>query len=231
MKAKLCCARRTVLGILGRSGAFAEFLLIPERCLVAVPDSVSDDCAVFAEPLAAALHVLDEVATGSKPRRAIVLGDGKLGLLIVRALASEAIETTLVGRHERKLAIARGGLVAAFLESQLPDSHRGADLVVEATGSEAGLARALELVAPRGTIVLKTTVAAKLTLDLAPVVIHEIKIVGSRCGHIPRAMAALQSGAVDPRPLVEARYPLTRVDEALEHAGRKGALKVLVDAG
>lgn len=224
------CATRTVLGILGRSGSFAELLTVPERCLVEVPSSLSDDRAVFAEPLAAALHVVDEFEGAPKPRRAIVLGDGKLGQLIVRAVASEGIPTTLVGRHAHKLELAKKASgVEAFLENDLPSSHRGADLVVEATGSEAGLARALELVAPRGTVVLKTTVAAKLTVDLAPLVIHEVKLVGSRCGDMKRAIAALAQGAVDPTPLIEGRYPLERADEALAHAARKGALKVLVE--
>lgn len=225
------CASRTVLGILGRSGSFAERFTVPERCLVEVPASLDDDRAVFAEPLAAALHVVDEFANAAKPKRAIVLGDGKLGQLIVRAVASEGIPTTLVGRHAHKLALAKKASgVEAFLENDLPSSHRGADLVVEATGSEAGLARALELVAPRGVIVLKTTVAAKLTVDLAPLVIHEVKLVGSRCGDMKRAIASLASGAVDPTPLIEARYPLARADEAMTHAARRGALKILVDS-
>jgi alcohol dehydrogenase len=221
------CAKRTVLGIVGRAGAFAERLVLPERCLVEVPAAVDDDRAVFAEPLAAALHVLDDVER--QPSRAVVLGDGKLGQLIVRALVSQGVPTTLVGRHRHKLALATTTGVTTFLEGELPASERGAELVVEATGSEAGLATALQIVAPRGTVVLKTTVAAKLTVDLAPVVIHEIRVVGSRCGDMSQAVGVLASGKVDPRPLVEARYPLARADEALAHAGRRGALKVLID--
>ncbi|MBX3191294.1 MAG: alcohol dehydrogenase catalytic domain-containing protein [Labilithrix sp.] len=221
------CPHRTVLGILGRSGAFAERVSVPERCLVEVPSSLDDDRAVFAEPLAAALHVLDDCA--ERPRRGIVLGDGKLGQLIARALASEGVATTLVGRHAHKLALAAPLGIETFLERELPSSQRGADLVVEATGSESGLARALELVAPRGTVALKTTVAAKLTIDLAPVVINEVRVVGSRCGDLARAVDVLARGGVDPLPLVEARYPLARADEAFAHAGRRGALKVLVD--
>jgi threonine dehydrogenase-like Zn-dependent dehydrogenase len=224
------CSTRTVLGILGRSGAFAELVAVPERCLVAVPEDMEDDRAVFAEPLAAALHVLDELEDGPSRPRAIVLGDGKLGQLIARALASANVDTTLVGRHEHKLALARAVGIETFLEEALPAARRGADLVVEATGSEAGLASALTLVRPRGTVVLKTTVASKLTVDLAPVVIHELRVVGSRCGDMKRAVDVLASGKVDPRPLVEARYPLARADEALAHAGRRGALKILVDA-
>ena len=224
------CKRRTVLGIVGRSGAFAELVTIPERCLVEVPETVTDDRAVFAEPLAAALHVLDELDLTKRPR-AIVLGDGKLGQLIVRALVSQGVTTTLVGRHAHKLALAAAAGAETFLESELPSSRSGADLVVEATGSEAGLAHALALVVPRGTVILKTTVAAKLTVDLAPVVIHEIRVVGSRCGDMQRAIDVLARGEVDPLPLVEARYPLARADEALAHAGRRGALKVLIDGG
>jgi len=236
------CATRTVLGIAGRSGSFAELLTVPERCLVAVPEGLDDDRAVFAEPLAAALHVVDEFegAGARRPERAIVLGDGKLGQLIARALASQGVTTTLVGRHPHKLALAAsagggaggggGAGIETFLEADLPASRRGAPLVVEATGSEGGLTQALALVAPRGTVVLKTTVAAKLTVDLAPLVIHEVRLVGSRCGDMQRAVEVLASGAVDPLPLVEARYPLARADEALAHAGRRGALKVLIDS-
>jgi alcohol dehydrogenase len=223
------CATRTVLGIAARSGSFAELLTVPERCLVAVPDVLDDDRAVFAEPLAAALHVLDELEATRPPRRAVVLGDGKLGQLIVRALLSQRIETTLVGRHAAKLALAAAAGAETFLEPDLPASRRGADLVVEATGTEGGLAQVLAIVAPRGVVVLKTTVAAKLNVDLAPLVIHEVRLVGSRCGDMKRAVDVLASGAVDPLPLVEARYPLERADEALAHAGRRGALKILID--
>ncbi|HSO38056.1 MAG TPA: alcohol dehydrogenase catalytic domain-containing protein [Labilithrix sp.] len=223
------CPHRTVLGIAGRSGSFAELLAVPERCLVAVPAALDDDRAVFAEPLAAALHVLDELEDGRLPRRALVLGDGKLGQLIVRALLSQGVPTTLVGRHAAKLALARAAGAETFLEADLPASQRAADLVVEATGSEGGLSQALTLVAPRGVIVLKTTVAAKLTVDLAPLVIHEVRLVGSRCGDMQRAIDVLASGSVDPLPLVEARYPLAQADLALAHAGRRGVLKVLVD--
>jgi threonine dehydrogenase-like Zn-dependent dehydrogenase len=226
------CGDRTVLGIAGRSGAFAELLAVPARCLVEVPEAVSDDVAVFAEPLAAALHVLDELDTlerAGAERRAVVLGDGKLGQLIARAIASQGVQTTLVGRHAHKLELARAAGVETYLDGALPDARRRAPLVVEATGSEGGLAEALRVVAPRGTVVLKTTVAAELTVDLAPVVIHEVRLVGSRCGDMQRAVETLASGAVDPLPLVEARYPLARGLEALEHAGRRGALKVLID--
>lgn len=221
------CPQRTVLGIVGRSGALAEELVVPERCLVEVPERVADEAAVFAEPLAAALHVLDDAGA---PSRAVVLGDGKLGLLVAQALASAGVPTALVGRHAHKLALARAAGVETFLEGEAPAALRGAPLVVEATGNAEGLAAALGLAAPRGTVVLKTTVAQRLTVDLAPLVVNEVRLVGSRCGDLSRAIDMLAQGKVNPLPLVEARYPLSRAEEALAHAGRKGALKVLVEA-
>ena len=222
------CPARSVLGIRGRGGAFAELLSVPERCLVALPDRLDDARAVFAEPLAAALHVLDALGPDA-PARALVLGDGKLGLLIALALARSGLDVALIGRHPHKLALARAAGVETFLEGQLPPARAAAPLVVEATGSEAGLARAIDLTAPRGTLVLKTTVAAPLTLDLAPIVVHELRLVGSRCGDLARAIEVLARGDLDPRPLIEARYPLARADEALVHAGRRGALKILLE--
>jgi len=210
------CSARSVLGIVGRSGAFAELLTMPERCLV------------FAEPLAAALHVLDEMDRDAG-RRAIVLGDGKLGQLIARALVGGGIETALIGRHAHKLAIAAAAGVQTFREGELPAAWRGVPVVVEATGSEAGLATALELVAPRGTVVLKTTVAARFSIDLAPLVIHEVRLVGSRCGDMNRAIDMLARGSVDPLPLVEARYPLEQAATALAHAARRGTMKIIVE--
>lgn len=220
------CAARSVLGIVGRGGAFAERLTVPERCLRAVPDDVPDDLAVFAEPLAAALHVEDEL---SGPSSIAVLGDGKLGLLIALALHARGHEVTLIGRHEHKLAIARASGIACALEAEARDAAPARDAVVEATGNAAGLALALALCRPRGTVVLKTTVHDPLTIDLAPAVVHELRLVGSRCGDLGRALGVLSSGALDPRPLIEARYPLSSVERAFAHAGRRGALKVLVD--
>ncbi len=218
------CPNRTVLGIVARGGAFAETLAMPIASLVEVPGNVTDDAAVFAEPLAAALHVLDAIATA--PKRAIVLGDGKLGLLLALALVGAGIPTEVVGRHSRKLAFAKGA--RTWLDTDAVPS--GADVVVEATGTEGALERAIQLVAPRGVIVLKTTVAGKLSVDLAPVVVNEVRIIGSRCGDMKRAIAALASRQVDPTPLIDARYPLARADEAMKHAGRRGTLKVVIDA-
>ena len=155
-------------------GALAEELSIPERCLVEVPDNVSDEQAVFAEPLAAALHILDD----AHARCAIVLGDGKLGLLSSLALARSGIETMLVGHHSEKLELAEAAGVRTVLEEEL-ESQSQAELVVEATGSARGMEQALRLCAPLGSVVLKTTVAAKHELDLSPIVINELKVIGS----------------------------------------------------
>lgn len=221
------CPKRSVLGIVARDGALAEELLLPERCLVAVPDSVPDDWAVFAEPLAAALHVLDELPE-EFAGPALVLGDGKLGLLVVRALAGADLPVTLIGHHRDKLALGERFGAKGVLESEVDREVLRAPLVVECTGSAAGVELALALTEPRGTLVQKTTVAGKVELDLSALVVNELKLVGSRCGDTQRAVAALAAG-LDPTPLVAARYPLARADEALAHAAKKGTLKVLVE--
>ncbi len=226
-----CCLRdghhcdvRSVLGIFGRNGAIAERLVMPERCLAEVPASLDDERAVFAEPLAAALHVLDVLRPDDE--RAIVLGDGKLGLLIAMALTQAGVHTTVVGHHADKLALATGA--ETILEEHVPDDLC-APVVVEATGTAAGLSRAIDLCAARGVLVLKSTVASGHQVDLSPVVVKELSLVGSRCGDMRAAVACLAEGRVDPTPLIAARYPLARAEEALAHADRSGALKVLID--
>ncbi len=217
------CGARTVVGILGRDGAFAEELVVPERNLVRVPAGLVDERAVFAEPLAAALHVLDEVGD----EEVVVLGDGKLGLLTTLALASAGRRVTLVGHHPEKLDVA-GSAARTVLERDLGNEPLAA-AVVEATGSAAGVARALSMVRPRGTVVLKTTISGTTTLDLSPIVINELTVVGSRCGDMRRAIDVLARGVVVPDRLVTARFPLVRADAALARAGEPGVLKVLLD--
>jgi 2-desacetyl-2-hydroxyethyl bacteriochlorophyllide A dehydrogenase len=223
------CPARTVLGILGRDGAMADRFTVPERCLVEVPDSVPDDAAVFAEPLAAALHVIDDVP--DVPGPIVVLGDGKLGQLIARALVGSGREVVVVGHHEEKLALAREGGAHALLESELGSDLDGSPAIVEATGRAAGIALALRLVRPRGTVVLKTTVAGRTDVDLSPVVINELTVLGSRCGDLSRAIELLTRGAADPTPLIQARYSLDDAAAAFRRAADPGALKVLIDAG
>ena len=221
------CAHRTVLGILSRSGAMAEELLIPARCLVEIPDALSDELAVFAEPLAAALHVLDALPAEFSGQ-VVVLGDGKLGLLIAYALLGAGVGTLVVGRHREKLALVEAAGAATCLDSargELPS----ADVVVEATGTASGFAEAIGLLNPRGTLILKSTVAGNAEVDLAPIVINELRVVGSRCGNIARAIEFLAADRVDPTSLIVARYPLAQADKALARAGIRGTLKVLIE--
>lgn len=218
------CPQRRVLGIVGADGAFAELIVVPTANLHRVPDRLSDHAAVFSEPLAAAFEVLDQIPPVSG-LRAIVLGDGKLGLLVAQVLATEGAQVCLAGRHPAKLERVR----RLGIDTGTP--RAGADLVVDATGAPAGLAEALALVRPRGTVVLKTTVAAEHRLDLAPAVINEVTIVGSRCGRFPPALAALAAARVSVAPLVDAVYPLDDAVAAFGRAASPGTLKVLVDTG
>ncbi len=221
------CLQRSVLGILGRPGCLAERFTLPARNLVAVPDDVPDEVAVFAEPFAAGLHVLQEVERAGA-RRVAVLGDGKLGLLTAFALRGAGVEVCVIGHHEAKLSLARGAGAQAVLEAELASDSEPFDLVVEATGSPAGLQRGLQLLNSRGTLVLKTTVAAAREIDLTPLVVNELRLVGSRCGDLGQAIEHFARGNADPRALIDVRYPLERATEALDHAGRRGVLKVLV---
>jgi threonine dehydrogenase-like Zn-dependent dehydrogenase len=219
------CATRTVMGILGADGAFAEKIAVPVANLHEVPEGVSDDAAVFAEPLAAAFEILEqvEVEPGS---RAVVLGDGKLGLLVSQVLARAGARVLAVGKHPAKLALLRRrGVETALADAFRPEQ---ADLVVEATGSARGLALAMETTRPRGTLVLKSTVADAADVNLAPLVIHEITVVGSRCGPFAPALAALAEGSIDVEPLVSARYALADAEAALARAAAPGVLKVLL---
>ncbi|HEY2988120.1 MAG TPA: alcohol dehydrogenase catalytic domain-containing protein [Candidatus Binatia bacterium] len=182
------CPKRQVMGILGADGCFAEVVAVPARNLHPVPESVSDEEAVFTEPLAAAFEILEQVEIDFT-REVLVFGDGKLGLLCAQVLALTGARVTLVGKHPNKLAMAKKAGVRSVLLSDW--QSRPADIVVEATGSASGLETALGAVRPRGTLVLKSTVAEEHKLSLAPVVINEINVVGSRCGLFPPALDAL----------------------------------------
>jgi threonine dehydrogenase-like Zn-dependent dehydrogenase len=220
------CDRRTVLGIVARDGAFATHLRLPVGNLHAVPEGLPDDVAVFTEPTAAALQVQEQVEV-SPDDRVVVVGAGKLGNLVAQTLHARGCRLLAVGRRPRALGL----LSARGIETATADGvpARAADLVVECTGSSEGLDLARRAVRPRGTIVLKSTYHEKASIDMAPFVVDEITLVGSRCGPFAPALSALGRGAVDPRPLVEARYPLAEAVAAFDHAGRPGALKVLVE--
>jgi threonine dehydrogenase-like Zn-dependent dehydrogenase len=231
------CPSRTVLGILGHDGAFAEYIAVPDRNLHRVPDKVDTDVAVFAEPLAAAFQIPAQLPI-ARTDRIVVLGDGRLGNLCAQVLARESDHVTVAGKHPSKLALLErlgistrvvnaSGLEAGFSNQ----SQEGADIVVDCTGSAAGLATALELVRPRGTIVLKTTIAGEQTLSLAPVVVDEITIIGSRCGPFDLALEALAAGRIDARTLIHDRFDLTDGVRALQRAAEPGVLKVLIDVG
>jgi threonine dehydrogenase-like Zn-dependent dehydrogenase len=221
------CPNRTVLGILNHDGAFADYIAVPQKNLHPVPDSLPDEVAVFTEPVAAAFQIPAQIPI-TRDTRIVVLGDGRLGNLCAQVLARRSGHVLVVGKHESKLALLRSlGIATALLDGTLPD--RAADVVVDCTGSETGLPTALRLVRPRGTIVLKTTVAGTQTLAWAPFVIDEITLVGSRCGPFDQALAALARGEVDVRPLISERLPLSAGVTSLERAQAKGVLKVLID--
>jgi alcohol dehydrogenase len=219
------CPTRSVLGILNMDGCLAEECQLPAANLHEVPDGLSDRMAVFTEPVSAACEILDQVPLTGR-ERAVVLGDGKLGILCAWVLGTVLSDVTLVGRHPAKLERARwGGLRAVPAD---PGPEPGADLVVEATGRGSGLHAAMRLCRPRGTLVLKSTVAAPGDINLAPLVIHEITVVGSRCGRFETGLARLRDHRLPVERLIEGQYPLDRGLEAFEHAARPGVLKILI---
>jgi threonine dehydrogenase-like Zn-dependent dehydrogenase len=224
------CPARTVLGIVGRDGAHAEYLRLPAANLLVVPDEVSDASAVFTEPLAAACGVVERVKIEDGARVAVV-GDGKLGLLCAQALtALTAAEITLVGKHDSKLAIARRRNVETVRVDQLTTSNaaRAFDVVVEASGSPAGFDLALSLLRPRGTLVLKSTFHGATHFDSARVVVQEIAVVGSRCGRFAPALELLRSNRVDVESLISEERPLAEGVSAMARASQGGVLKVLL---
>lgn len=220
------CPNRTVLGILNRDGAFADFVSLPQRNLHLVPDNVSDEQAVFTEPVAAAFQIPAQIPL--KPGMVVVvLGDGRLGNLCAQVLKNTGCRVLVVGKHRRKLDIL-SKLGLATVELAEFKARRDADLVVDCTGSPTGLPLALQVVRPRGTIVLKTTVAGEQTLALAPIVIDEVTIVGSRCGPFDKALEALSRGAIDVRPLCDGVLPIEETLAAFEQARASPVLKLLI---
>ena len=219
------CPNRTVIGIVAHDGAFADSVIVPDQNLHAIPDNVSDDEAVFVEPVAAACRIAEQVSLAGGPI-VTVLGDGRLGNLCAQVLRYQGCLVRVVGKHDFKLRILKQLQIQTIrLEGiQLP---RNSDIVIDCTGSLSGLPTALELVRPCGTIVLKTTVADALTLHMAPFVIDEIRLIGSRCGPFAAAIELLSSHAISVEPLLTATYPLEAAATAFEHAIRKDALKVV----
>ncbi len=223
------CPHRSVLGILGRDGCFAEEIRLPHENLLPVPDTVTSDAAVFTEPLAAA-YEMDEQLDLCAIDTALVVGDGRLGLLCAHVLARRGLDVTVAGRHpERDTLLGDRVVHTTDLVTPSATPERQFDLAVEATGRPEVLEQVIPFVRPRGTLVLKTTSEAPAPLDLAPLVINEITLVGSRCGRFRPALDALAAGEPGVERMIEARYPVMDGCEALEHAGRKGVLKVLID--
>ena len=221
------CPDRTVLGIKGRDGAHAQFLRLPEANLIRVPDSVSDEEAVFAEPLAAAFGITEQVGMLSDTKVAVI-GDGKLGILCALSLGLNSTEVTLIGRHASKLSIAERQGIEAVIAADTEKMASRFDVVVEASGSETGFANALDLVRPRGKIVLKSTFQGKPTWEAWRVVVDEITIVGSRCGRFGPAVDLLAEGKIDVTQLISEDQPLDKGVDAMADAQKKGVMKVLL---
>ena len=221
------CLDRTVLGIDGHDGVFAEFVAVPARNLHEVPDSVSDVEAVMVEPLASAYQIVRQIKFDSGDN-VVILGDGRLAQLIVRVLKPLLPHCLLVGKYPRKLEAAEKDGVQTTLVGDFVAASQ-ADVVIDATGHPSGFDLAMRAVRPRGTILLKSTFAAQKGLNLAPLVIKEVHVVGSRCGPFPDALRLLASHEIDVSALISKRMPLRDGVEALSVAGRDGNLKVLID--
>ncbi len=218
------CETRTVLGIVDRHGAFAEYLSLPVANLHRVPDHVSTDAATFVEPLAAALEIQEQIDVTADDR-VLIIGDGKLGQLIAQTLGLTGCDLTVVGKHPDKLE-----RFSTFAVTQLSAEFNGAgfDIAVECTGDPNGFKAARAALRPRGTLVMKSTYAGRLDVDASAIVVDEITLVGSRCGPFEPAIELLEQGKISGESMIEARYPLDDGLRAFEHAARPGVLKVLL---
>jgi alcohol dehydrogenase len=215
------CPNRTVLGIVNHPGAFAEYLTLPEANLHVIPDSMPAERAVFAEPLAAACEILDQVAIPPQTPVA-VLGDGKLGILIALVLQANGYRVHHFGRHVEKLRISG----AEFSTDPAPSASF--DWVVDATGNPDGLRSAVAAARPRGTLILKSTVHGTVPVDTAPIIVNELTLVGSRCGRFEASLPLLDHGVVNVEPLIADRFPLAEAPRAFARAAGRGVLKVLL---
>ena len=233
------CARRTVLGIKARDGAFAEYLSLPSRNLITVPDSLPDEAAVFAEPLAAAMNILEQTGMDSSTRVAVI-GDGKLAQLIILVVARMGCALTVIGKHDEKLELARraGARCISITDTSSQTAIDGwletsrlkneFDVVIEASGSESGLPMAINLARPRGVVVLKSTHHKATSFDMSPIVVNEITIQGSRCGRLHPAIDLLASGAIDTTRLISHEFPFGESIYAFEKAAEPTSMKVIL---
>lgn len=219
------CEQRTVLGIVNRYGAFAEYLTLPIANLHPLPDNVSDDAATFTEPLAAALEIQEQISL-TPETQVLVVGDGKLGQLVAQTLALTGCDLSVVGRHRDKLAkLEQRGITTGYADLAKTSSF---DVAVECTGNPDGFSLALQGLRPRGILVLKSTYAGKLSIDASALVVNEITVIGSRCGPFSKALDLLAGGQVDVNSLIERHYPLEEGLAAFNHAQQRGVLKVLL---
>jgi len=221
------CPQRTVLGIVGRDGAHAEFLKLPAENLIPVTGEISDERAVFTEPLAAACGILER-ASITKDTRVAVIGDGKLGLLCAQVIATTGAPVTLIGKHRSKLQIAERRGIETLTVDNYEGRARGFDAVIEASGSGSGFDLALNLLRPRGVLVLKSTFHGATEIDAARVVVDEISVVGSRCGRFAPALELLRTNAVDVESLISEEFALTDGVRAMQRAAEPGLMKVFL---
>lgn len=220
------CENRTVLGIVNRNGAFADYLTLPTDNLHLVPDGMITDIAVFTEPVAAALEIQEQIHIDANDR-VLVVGDGKLGLLVAQALALTGCDILAIGRHSEKLDILRNlGINTGF-----PDSirERSFDVAVECTGNPEGFDLARRALRPRGTLILKSTYAGNLNINASALVVDEITLIGSRCGPFDRAIDVLANGQINVEQLIQGRYCLEQGSDAFNHARKRGTLKILFE--
>lgn len=222
------CPTRTVLGILGKDGVFAEYITLPESNLHVLPDSITDEQAVFIEPLAAAIRIVQQVQLDPEKNIA-VLGDGKLGLLIAKVLSAMGLyRFTIFGHHEDKLALINDPRIEKITRMDARYSHTF-DYVIEATGTHAGFSQAVELLKPEGYLILKSTAAGSASMNMAPLVINELNVIGSRCGPFKPAIMLLESGRLDLSGFISGTYPLSGWEQAFQHAQDKKSIKVIID--
>ncbi len=222
------CPNRSTLGIWKKDGCFSEFFTLPKENVIEISDNIDDITATFTEPLAAAYEILEQVHIKPDSKVAL-LGDGKLGLCISLVLSALNVDFIHIGKHENKLQISKNVGAKTMLLNELKETDRKTfDIVIEATGSKGGFETSVSLVKPRGTLVLKSTIAASEGLNLASIVVDEINIVGSRCGQFRPILRLLEKGKIDPKPLVEAVYDVNDFKEAFEKNTMKNVLKVLV---
>jgi len=220
------CPFRTTLGIDRLDGCMADYCVLPIPNLIEIPAHISDDRAVFIEPLSAACEILEQLSPKAS-QRVVVLGDGRLGILCAWVLSTVASDVTLMGHHPEKLALSAWNGVKIALDGK---SCSGADIVVEATGSATGLAEAMSLCRPRGTLVLKSTVAVSAEVNLAPIVIHELTVLGSRCGRFQHGLSLMaQHPGMPLERLISNRFPIEAASEAFHQAARNTAIKILLD--